>query len=117
MRSDLLLIFVIVCFPFCFLNGYLATAQLPITTNGVPCTIQPVSRFLMDGNFINQTSGVTDGSFDNQGTISITGNWTNSVIIGQVFSSNAGTVQFLGTANSQTIGGTAAYCLFQCDCE
>jgi len=67
----------------------------------------------MDGNFINQTSAGTDGSFNNQGSISVTGNWTNNATLGgQVFSSSAGTVQFVGTANAQTIGGTAATAFF-----
>jgi len=51
--------------------------------------------------------------FDNQGTISITGDWSNNATLGgQVFSSNAGTVQLLGTVNAQTIGGTAATAFF-----
>src|SRR5882762_1212019 len=112
MRVRLTSFFCSCLFSILLLNGYHARAQLTYYNDGVPCTISAGVTVFMDGNFINQTNGVTDGSFDNQGTISITGNWTNNVTLGQVFSSNAGTVQFLGTANAQTIGGTAATAFF-----
>ncbi len=95
------------------LYGYLATAQLTYYDDGVPCTVSAGVTVFMDGHFINQTNTGVDGSFDNQGTISITGDWSNNATLGgQVFSTSAGTVQFLGTANAQTIGGTAATAFF-----
>src|SRR6267142_1343745 len=112
MRARLPSLFWFCLFSILFLNGYRATAQLTYYNNGVPCTISAGVTVFMNGDFINQTSAGTDGSFNNQGSISVTGNWSNNVILGQVFSSSAGTVQFAGTANAQTIGGTATTAFF-----
>src|SRR5258707_14615120 len=100
-------------FSILYLYGYFATAQLTYYNDGVPCTVSAGVTVFMDGHFINQTSTGVDGSFDNQGTLSITGDWSNNATLGgQVFSTSAGVVQFLGTANAQTLGGIAATAFF-----
>jgi hypothetical protein len=86
-----------------------AFPQVTFYNDGKALTNLSGVTLTMNGNFVNQTRSGTDGSINNQGTITITGDWTNNATGGgQVFSTAAGTVQLIGTANTQTIGGTAS---------
>ncbi|HRG38685.1 MAG TPA: T9SS type A sorting domain-containing protein [Bacteroidia bacterium] len=60
------------------------------------------------GGYTSQTKAGVNGKMDNQGTLQLTGDWTNnnSAATPNVFSTSAGTVVFNGTA-TQTLGGTA----------
>lgn len=68
--------------------------------------VQSGATLTIVGNFRNSTSG-SDGSIDNDGTITFTGDWDNDATGGVVFTSldATGTVSAIGSS-TQDIGGT-----------
>jgi hypothetical protein len=94
----------------CLLVRQYVTAQVTVYNDGM-ATVSIVSGCTVSilGGYISQTRGGVNGKIDNQGTLQLTGDWTNnnSAATPNVFSTSAGTVAFNGTA-VQTIGGTAA---------
>jgi hypothetical protein len=82
-----------------------ACAQLIVYNSGVATTIQSGLTVTIKGGFTNQVQAATNGSVDNQGTITVSEGWSNTAG-NAVFSTAAGLVTFNGTA-SQTIGGSA----------
>ncbi len=66
--------------------------------------------YISNGNYLNETSGSNHGTIDNDGTISLTGNWTNNTTAAanKVFSNlnSTGTVSLIGSSTPQVIGGT-----------
>ena len=73
-----------------------------VTVSNLAVTITSGLTATISGDFKNQSAG----TIDNSGTIRVTGNWTNNAS-NSVFSTNAGTVQFIGTS-LQNIGGTSS---------
>ncbi|MGZ8558100.1 MAG: T9SS type A sorting domain-containing protein [Chitinophagaceae bacterium] len=73
--------------------------------NSAALTISAGITVTSDANFTNQTN-ITNGTINNQGSFSITKNWTNNAL-NNVFTTNAGTTIF-SNATAQTIGGTNA---------
>ena len=57
------------------------------------------------GNFLNQDAGAFTGTIENQGSMDLTGDWTN-LSAGAVFNASLGTVRLLGS--NQFIQGTAS---------
>jgi hypothetical protein len=88
-------------------NSY---SQITVYNDGMAVvSIAPTATVSIMGNYISKTNTGTDGKIDNQGTLQLTGNWTNNnsnTVPYNAFSSSAGTVVFMGTGK-QTIGGTA----------
>jgi hypothetical protein len=84
-------------------------AQLTVYNDGM-ATVSIVSGVTVSilGGYTSQTKTAVNGKMDNQGTLQLTGDWTNnnSAATPNVFSTSAGTVAFNGTG-TQTIGGTA----------
>ena len=78
-----------------------ANAQA-VTVNNLAVTITSGLTATISGDFRNQSAG----TIDNSGIITVSGNWANNAS-NTVFSTNAGTVQFIGTS-LQNIGGTNA---------
>jgi hypothetical protein len=71
-----------------------------VVNDGVPLTVETGITVTFQGDFTNQNAG----TINNNGAITLPGNWTNDAANG-VFTANTGTVSFLGTA-AQSIGGT-----------
>lgn len=71
-----------------------------VTVDNLTLTATSSLTMTISGDFKNQNGGL----LDNSGIITVSGNWTNNAS-NSVFSSNAGTVQMIGTA-LQTINGT-----------
>ena len=82
-----------------------ANAQPLVTNDGLVLTIQSGLTATIKGAFTNQTNGASLGTIDNAGIITFSGDWTNNSA-NTVFSTNSGLVQIIGTAATQTIGGT-----------
>jgi hypothetical protein len=83
--------------------------QITVYNDGM-ATVSIVSGVTVSilGGYTSQTKTAVNGKLDNQGTLQLTGDWTNnnSAATPNVFSTSAGTVAFNGTG-TQTIGGTA----------
>lgn len=83
--------------------------QVTVYNDGM-ATVSIVSGFTVSilGGYTSQTKAAVNGKMDNQGTLQLTGDWTNnnSAATPNTFSTSAGTVSFNGTG-TQTIGGTA----------
>jgi hypothetical protein len=84
-------------------------AQITVYNDGM-ATVSIVSGATVSilGGYTSQTRLAVNGKMNNQGTLQLTGDWTNnnSAATPNVFSTSAGTVVFNGTG-IQTIGGTA----------
>lgn len=80
------------------------SGQITAYNDGEALTISSGITVTIKGNYTNKTNGSL-GTISNAGTITLTGDWTNNSA-NTVFSSNDGTVQFIGTAAGQTIAGT-----------
>ena len=89
-------------FLFSMSFGLYANAQY-LLNNGADIIITSGSYLTIDGDFTNEL----DGTIDNSGNISISGDWTNNQTSGNLLLSTSGTVSFLGSSNHD-IGGTAA---------
>ncbi len=86
--------------------GISETIMAQVTVyNSEAITISSGITVTCDASFINQTN-TTSGTINNQGTLSITKDWTNNAP-NTVFSTSAGTTIFYN-ASSQIIGGTNA---------
>lgn len=96
-----------ISFFLCFFSYELLYSQALVTNDGLAITVQAGLTTTIQGSVTNQTKGADLGTIANAGTITLTGNWTNNSA-NTVFSSAAGTVQFIGTTSGQTIGGTNA---------
>lgn len=75
-----------------------------VTNSGLAVTVTTGLTVTINGSYVNRTA--LAGTLDVQGTgvITLTGDWINNAA-NTAFSTNTGTVQFIGTA-AQTIGGT-----------
>ncbi|MEO8149797.1 MAG: T9SS type A sorting domain-containing protein [Bacteroidia bacterium] len=73
-----------------------------VSTTGAYITVTGTS-----GNYINATN-VSDGSIDNDGTMSIAGNWTNNAANNVFINPNANGRVILNGTTAQTYGGTNA---------
>lgn len=82
-----------------------ASAQPLVTNDGLALTVNPGLVLTIEGSFVNQTNGASLGTINNGGTITLTGDWSNNSA-NTVFSTDAGTVEFIGSSAAQTIGGT-----------
>lgn len=84
-------------------------AQTTVYNDGMS-TVSIVSGCTVSilGGYTSQTRAGVNGKMDNQGTLQLTGDWTNnnSAATPNTFSTSAGTIAFNGTG-IQTIGGTA----------
>ena len=94
---------IVYVFLYPFARGQIVTIDnLAVTaTSGLTMTIS--------GDFKNQNNG----TIDNAGTITVSGNWTNNAS-NNVFSTNSGTVKMIGTS-VQTIGGTNSTFFYNLD--
>jgi len=76
-------------------------AQITLYNSGM-ATVSIASNFTVTikGNYIAQTQAATNGVMNNQGTLQLTGDWTNNNTAASPnpFSTNAGNVTFNGTA-------------------
>lgn len=72
--------------------------------DGMALTVSEGITVAINGNFVSQANGV-DGAIDNQGTLAVSGDWSNNNNTENVFSTSAGTVKLTGTG-AQTVGGT-----------
>ncbi len=86
-----------------FFSSIIAKSQNFVTNDGLALTFQAGLVATIQGGYTNQTN-VSLGTIDNAGTITLTGDWTNNSA-NTVFSTNTGTVQFIGTTAGQTISG------------
>ena len=81
-----------------------------LINNGARLVLTPGAYVYIDGgaavgNFTNQDAGAFTGTVENQGTIDVTGDWTN-LSAANVFNASTGTVRLLGA--NQFIQGTAS---------
>jgi len=75
-------------------------AQPAVTLDNLALTVSSGTTLTIQGDFQNQNGG----TITNSGTVAVSGNWTNNAT-NNVFSTNAGVLQFNGTG-AQTVGGT-----------
>ncbi len=73
---------------------------ITVTNDNLVLTATSGLTMTISGDFLNQNNG----SIDNAGTITVSGDWTNNAA-NNVFSTNSGSVHLIGTS-AQTIGGT-----------
>lgn len=89
---------------FLFLLNTSVWSQITVTNDGEAITIENGVTLTIQGSFVNQTNG-TDGSIDNDGVITASVSWTNNAG-NNVFSTNAGRVEFINTTNNDSIKGS-----------
>ena len=73
-----------------------------VTIDNLALTATSGLTMTVSGDFRNQNGG----TIDNAGIITVSGNWINNAA-NNVFTTNSGTVQMIGTS-AQTIGGTSS---------
>jgi hypothetical protein len=71
-----------------------------LVNNGSVITVMDGSKLMIEGSFHN----FLDGNIANAGNISITGNWINDAVTGNLLENTSGTVTFSGSA-MQSISG------------
>lgn len=82
-----------------------SNAQVFMNNRGAKLNVASGSYLNVDGTFENQTiGGPIHGQIENNGTMEVSGNWTNNATLGGLFTTNTGTVILDGSA--QTVGGT-----------
>ncbi|MFH0894002.1 MAG: T9SS type A sorting domain-containing protein [Bacteroidota bacterium] len=81
-----------------------------IRNTGAKIVIQASTYLYDDGNYLNESTGANHGTIDSDGSIYITGNWTNNAtdVANKVFTGldATGVVRFTGATTPQTIAGT-----------
>lgn len=91
-------------FLLCFLTSIQPIYAQDVTNNGLALRLDNGLTATLQGAFVNKTNGADLGTFDNAGTVTLTGDWENNSA-NTVFSTNTGLVKFLGSA-AQRIKGT-----------
>jgi hypothetical protein len=82
-------------------------AQNEFYNDGADVYVQPGGLIFVQGEVINDDQGGNVGRIYNSGDIQLTGNWSNTSAVSNVFQAlQTGTTTFLGTGAVQTIGGT-----------
>lgn len=82
-------------------------AQNEFYNDGADVYVQAGGLIFVQGDVINDDQGANIGRMYNSGDIQLTGNWSNTSAVSNVFQAfQTGTTTFLGTGAFQTIGGT-----------
>jgi Secretion system C-terminal sorting domain len=82
-------------------------AQNEFYNDGADVYVQAGGLIFVQGEVINDDQGANVGRIYNSGDIQLTGNWSNTSAVSNVFlAGQPGTTTFLGTGAFQTIGGT-----------
>lgn len=93
-----------------FLIPFLIFSQGIRNTGGTIKITAGAYVYVNAGGYLNESNGANHGTIDSEGSITLTGNWTNNAtdVANKVFTNlNAtGTVNFIGATTPQIINGT-----------